>query len=180
MLQRSFTGQGLLHRGYSDPALIPHLPSRIRIRIPSHSQLLQLETPGWSTHCFLTAFPSSPPKTQPNLQQKKQNFKSQESNSNDLICNYIQPFKCRIFYPCASRKTNYFYLQRTHPTPTFLYTCHQFSSLTFLFLLDNQGNIPSVLPALSSACSKREADSNKWWRPKAQQGRISGTAPVKC
>lgn len=69
---------------------------------------------------FLTAFPSSPPKTQPNLQQKKkkQNFKSQESNSSDLICNYIQPFKCRLqFFTRVLQRKPIIFTSKEHTRP---------------------------------------------------------------
>lgn len=80
------------------------------------------------------------------------------------------------------KENHSFYLQRTHPTPTFLYTCHQFCSLIFLFLLDTQGNIPSVLLALSSACSEREADwkeLNNEAQKLSREG-LSGTASSHC
>lgn len=53
--------------GATDPALIPHLPSRIP-PTPTLHQLLQ-SGKSWVKYSLFSAFPSSP-KNQPNLQQK--------------------------------------------------------------------------------------------------------------
>lgn len=146
---------------------------------PTLHQLLLQSGESWGKFCFLTAVPSLQ-KTPTN-----QNFKSQKSHSNYLIYIYIQPFNCwsqSIFYLCVSKKNNYFYLQRTNSTPTFLYTCHRFCSLIFIFLIDNQGHIQSVVLALSSACSEREADSDKLNNEGQKHSREgpSGTASSHC
>lgn len=77
----------------------------------------------------------------------KKTPKSQKSNFNYLIYNYIQPFNCwlqSIFLTMCFKENNYFYFQGTHPITTYFYTCNQFCSLIFIFMLDNQGNIHSI------------------------------------
>lgn len=98
---------------------------------------------------YLLFFPSSP--------QKKKNNQIYRKNPRILnlrraisITLYIITFNLltadyKVFFNhVLQRKLNYFYLQGTHPITTYFYTCNQFCSLIFIFVLDNQGNIHSI------------------------------------
>lgn len=111
--------------------------------LPLSSSCCRLQRAGGSSHCFLTAFPFSPKNNQ--IYSKKSrilNLRRVIPITLPITTSSLLTADYKVFFNHVFQRKPI--LQRTHPSPTILYTCHRFCSLIFLFLLDNQGNIQSV------------------------------------